>query len=313
MLSTWRLSDVVVAVELAGGIDEAGWRRFEAEVRRAVEDAEDLPFQRVLLVTSEVDFVERWKAAQISASALPLAFVSDGPGADEIALIAQGRGFNARAFTMVEALAALEWLAIDGVRARAILREVSGADFDTSALRPVLSALEVRAATPGTLAVDAERFRIARDLHDGVCASLAGLRMRLGVLSTMSADDDMQSELDALASRLEGVLDDVRSIAWAMRVGEPTWQQLSAYLVRRIQELTGSRVETALELRGVHNRVPQDAALSLVKAAQAGAARVAQSAGGVVLHLNVTEEQAVLGLEAEGDGATWWSTVDLPV
>ena len=305
-LKTWRLGDVIVAHRSAGSLSADAWRTFREELRRAHDEALKVPFVRVIvLVTATADpLIARLRDEPSGGGAIPAVVVGEADECDDLVSVLAASGLNARHYEMTQALEALRWLAIDGQRARAIIRELSREDATTEAPAPLVAALKECAATPGTLAVDAERFRIARDLHDGVCASLAGLRMRLGVLASLHADAELREELDALGTTLEGVLEEVRTIAWGMRVGDPTWQQLASHLAKRVQEISGRRVDVALDADRVANRVPRAVALRVITDARNGAASIGALA--MEICVEATPERIRLELKA-GDAA--WSTL----
>ncbi len=75
---------------------------------------------------------------------------------------------------------------------------------------------EVAAAAAGTItAVDAERRRIERDLHDGTQQRLIALRMKLSVAERILGPDAgrAQSVLDELGGDIDSALQEVRSVS----------------------------------------------------------------------------------------------------
>ena len=88
----------------------------------------------------------------------------------------------------------------------------------TAAIALETSGLEtaVAAARAGTIsAVDAERRRIERDLHDGAQQRLIALRMKVSVAERLLDRDAERAQeiLDELGGDVEAALDDVRSLA----------------------------------------------------------------------------------------------------
>lgn len=64
-----------------------------------------------------------------------------------------------------------------------------------------------------------ERKRLARDIHDGICQSLAGLKLNLQMLSLRSAKDDKtpREEIDKLTLMTGAIIDDARRAAQDLR------------------------------------------------------------------------------------------------
>jgi signal transduction histidine kinase len=306
-LRTWRLGDVIMAIQSAT-VSDLEWQSLAEAIGRACREARHVPFVRVVIVMPGDDgLAKRWRRLELAGQSIPVAILGAGEAAEELAEVVAGQGFNTRLHTLPHALDALAWLAVDGARARAMLRALMQAEVAGAQLPPFVAALKDRAATPGTLAVDAERLRLARDLHDGVCSSLAGLRMRLGVLATMHAEESLRVELDALGTKLDGVLDDLRTMAWGMRVGEPNWQQLASYLVKRLQEVGRGRVELTLTTRSAENRVPRDLALDLVREVQSGAEAIIGGTGPTPLSLTVEAEADRVSVRLKSETGQHWA------
>jgi PAS domain S-box-containing protein len=68
-------------------------------------------------------------------------------------------------------------------------------------------------------AIEAERLRIAHEIHDGVAQSLAGLRFKSALWSHLadSAPLEMRSALDELQSVLTKTIEDIRRAIFALR------------------------------------------------------------------------------------------------
>ncbi len=76
--------------------------------------------------------------------------------------------------------------------------------------------------------LDAERTRIARDLHDGVAADLTALMLNLRAMREQAGEDALTDEIDAMADRASRSMDDLRGVVWALRADEVNWSELIA-------------------------------------------------------------------------------------
>jgi signal transduction histidine kinase len=178
-----------------------------------------------------------------------------------------------------------------------------------------MAALKERAATPGTVAITAERQRIARDLHDGLCNSLTGLHMRLAVLGARHSDPAIAEELSVLGTEIESLLHDLRTVVWGMRSGDPSWQQLVAHLRGRLAEIVGGPVTIELEGAAEGERVPRALALALVKRVGSGC-REAMRAGDMasaIVALEVGSEGVRLAISQREGSPTWAAELRHPM
>ncbi len=87
-----------------------------------------------------------------------------------------------------------------------------------------LAKLKVRSAR------DAERARIARDLHDDLGASLTEISLLAGLSAEHAAGSDFQAELEALSDRSRAVALALDEIVWAVNPREDHFGSLIDYL-----------------------------------------------------------------------------------
>lgn len=105
------------------------------------------------------------------------------------------------------------------------------------------------AAQLGELQLQAERARIARDLHDGVGAELAALIWRARRLQAELDREGGGGELRALEERVYAGVDELRAIVWALRSAPlplPEWLQ---QVQDRCRELCGDALVLRWESR----------------------------------------------------------------
>ena len=303
----------------------AAWTAF-LDLARDDGDVE-VPFARMLVLAHrpQVPPTDSSRPAApretpfVCRTKMPVAVVCDDARLRCSAVDLRQHGLNVKVYEPHQTMDALIWLAIDGARSRSIIRALTTmAQSRAVSLGRVMTALKDRAATPGTVAITAERRRIARDLHDGLCNSLTGLRMRLAVLGARNHDRAIADELSALGNDVESLMHDLRTVVWGMRSGDPTWDELMAHLRGRVSELVGRPAVVELDGAAGHERVPRALALALVKRAGAGCRRafpsVPSARGGtvptdtVVVVVRVTDEDVHLAMGPVGGAAPTWST-----
>jgi signal transduction histidine kinase len=104
-----------------------------------------------------------------------------------------------------------------------------------------------------TLGAEAERARIARDLHDRLAQSLAYVAFELERLSRVHGDDGEHTELDALHDVVRGVVGELRETLYQLRADVTDSMELEkvarTYL-QRFQDRTGIACTLTARVRG---------------------------------------------------------------
>ncbi len=151
--------------------------------------------------------------------------------------------------------------------------------------------------------VEAERRRIARDLHDGLAADLHGLSARLDMLQSDRGEEDPGSDLGALRLRSEQGIDELRSIVWALRAEHLPFDTMVAYVRDRCAELCGRRVALVVSAPESGDSVPGDLRLAVVRSAQEAVRNAVRHGApeNVRVTLDLTDG---LRLSVEDDGKT---------
>jgi signal transduction histidine kinase len=111
------------------------------------------------------------------------------------------------------------------------------------------------------LRVAQERDRIARDLHDGVGAQLAGLVWRVRGMASGSASQPSPAELATLERRVLDTIDEVRDVVLALRREPMSWDETTELLKKRGQEMCGS-IPFELRVEGAPDRATLDRVFS---------------------------------------------------
>lgn len=172
-------------------------------------------------------------------------------------------------------------------------------------VKPLRHALAVRARvlTDIIANVEAERGRIAHDLHDGVGQSLTVLVSGLRSLSVQSRPEDLArrgSELHQLAQRAlveikelsfalrPSVLDDLGLVPALERLARDVKQHFCLELILDVHSLEGERLEGAVETAIF--RIFQEAVNNVVKHARARHATVRLHRGGGAVTLQIEDD-----------------------
>jgi signal transduction histidine kinase len=206
-----------------------------------------------------------------------------------------------RLVKVITAVAAQLGLVIERKRADEMLREnqtVLRASYDRN------QDLAGRLIT----AQEAERSRIARDLHDDVNQQLAGLSIALSNVKRRLHDDGdgtVQDELTRLQQRTIDLADVMRSLSHELHPGVLQHAGLSAALKGHCAEFGRQHaIEVILSAADALNGIPQDVALCLYRVAQEALRNIAAHAGArkAQVTLRSTEDGLELVIADDGQG-----------
>jgi signal transduction histidine kinase len=141
------------------------------------------------------------------------------------------------------------------------------------------------------LALDHERIRIARDLHDGLGADLTRIGLMAERLARRAIDADVRTGLVRIAADTRRAAGELETIIWSVGPGNNTLDRLAAYVGRHAQRFfQGTGIDCAVDASGPIPDLTLDAhsqhnLLSVTKEAlnnvlkHAGAASVRVSTG----------------------------------
>ena len=147
---------------------------------------------------------------------------------------------------------------------------------------------------------DAERLRIARDLHDGVVQDLAGSSMALSTLAVRS-DGAVADDLEAVGRSLRVSMRSLRSLLVEIYPPDLHAAGLAAAVHDLVAPLVAAGVQVDADVSGVDDVPP--AAVALVwRVAQESVRNVARHAGASRMSLTVRRERDDLVLEVVDDG-----------
>jgi len=155
--------------------------------------------------------------------------------------------------------------------------------------------------------IEAERQRIARELHTGVGQTLAAIRIQTEIVTTHLPDPPppVRLAVERIAILADEALDQVRSVS--KRLHPPQWEQLPLdTALRRLWQMSGMegkfetdlrieppRYEPPVEVKGLYYRAAQEALSNILR--HSGATRIE-------LVLQNVRERLVLQVRDNGVG-----------
>ena len=129
-------------------------------------------------------------------------------------------------------------------------------------------------------AIDAERHRIAHEIHDGVAQSLAGLRFKSAVwLSTAAASPGMRAAVDELQAVLNAAVTDLRRAIFALRPVDLEALGFFPALTQLVGDFGDqNQLVAQLDLSGPQDALPALYELPLFRIVQEGLNNIGQHA-----------------------------------
>ena len=155
-------------------------------------------------------------------------------------------------------------------------------------------------------ASDAERLRIARDLHDGVVQELAGSSMALSTLAARS-EGPVSTELEEVGRSLRVSMRSLRSLLVEIYPPDLHTAGLAAAVHDLVAPLVASGIQVDADVAGDEDA--SDAAVALVwRVAQESVRNVTRHARATRMSLTVHREAGSLVLEVVDDGVGFTAT-----
>ncbi len=129
-------------------------------------------------------------------------------------------------------------------------------------------------------AIDAERHRIAHEIHDGVAQSLAGLRFKSALWHHLAdAPPGMRAALDELQAVLTAAIIDLRRAIFALRPVDLDALGFFAALAQLVRDFGDhNQLAARLEIAGPQEVLPEVYELPLFRIIQEGLSNVGQHA-----------------------------------
>lgn len=154
-------------------------------------------------------------------------------------------------------------------------------------------------------AVQQERERIGRDLHDSVGQVLVGLGMRLAAYARAATDDDWKAKLDELATLASEGNSQVRDAIEALLFLDVERQGLVASLRQLVATFEASTdIEADLHVVGTTSAIRRSDSEALYRVANEALANVHRHSGATTVHLAlvVTDDEVRLAVRDDGIG-----------
>lgn len=153
--------------------------------------------------------------------------------------------------------------------------------------------------------IDAERARLAHELHSGAGQALAGIKIHLELIDSYlkSPPEQVRNSLHRIGLLAQEALQQVRSLS--RRVHPPDWERLGlGEALLRLWENSGipGKFEAALSLAPLPAEPPHHLRVLLYRVAQEALANAIRHAAAQRLSLTLTGSPGSLRLTVEDDG-----------
>lgn len=161
-------------------------------------------------------------------------------------------------------------------------------------------------------ASDAERTRIARDLHDGVVQDLAGASYQLSTIATRGrADPQLADKLDGVSRSLRESMRALRSLLVEIYPPDLAVGGLAAALDDLLSPLAGRGIATTLDV-SLRDDVPPHLVELTWRVVQEAVRNAARHSHAQTVQVAVVQEGALLVAEVRDDGIGWDQTASTP-
>jgi signal transduction histidine kinase len=152
---------------------------------------------------------------------------------------------------------------------------------------------------------EAERRRIARELHDDTAQALTSILVRLHLLERSTKDEEVLGNVEELRDLTSGALDSVRRMAMDLRPAALDDLGLVPALQTYAEKYSQSwPVRVRMSVDGLSRRLPADVELVLYRVVQEALTNIAKhaSASSAIVSLSRRRNEVTLNVEDDGVG-----------
>jgi signal transduction histidine kinase len=201
-----------------------------------------------------LDGVDRdWRPAGESTEAV-YGHLAPGPYTFHLAARRMDRSDEAVAVTAHSFLVLAPWYQRTSVR----LAGVAGLLLGLLALAYVTFVVRVRGVQLRLLAIEEERLRISRDMHDSLAQTLYAARLQVEA-ADRGASGSSPPALARAAALITRAMDETRAAVWSLRAGPFGTRDLPTAISLTARELLGERdLSLHIEAKGAPYRLPRD-------------------------------------------------------
>lgn len=148
-----------------------------------------------------------------------------------------------------------------------------------------------------------ERKRIARDLHDQTCQTVAALAVGLETALTSPTPDEARAKLSEVKGLAARTLDDLHELIFALRPSVLDDLGLASavrwYAARNVEP---RGIAVRCEVEGLEERLPPEIETAVFRAVQEALTNVVRHAGAEAVLLQLSLRDQLLTVEVEDDG-----------
>jgi two-component system sensor histidine kinase UhpB len=152
-------------------------------------------------------------------------------------------------------------------------------------------------------AQEAERHRLARDLHDEAAQALTSLLVHLRLLERAHTPEEAQSRVHDLRELTAQALEEVRRVALDLRPTILDDLGLGPALAWRVDEFNKiDGMHATIKIEGLEERLPRDVELVLYRVGQEALSNVARHAGAETVTVLLQRQNGGVKLSIADDG-----------
>jgi signal transduction histidine kinase len=151
---------------------------------------------------------------------------------------------------------------------------------------------------------DAERSRLARELHDSTAQTLAALAFQVSAAARDSRDPELADRLATIKELTTGVLEEVRLLAHTVypRVLDDLGLPAALHNLARQAGERDARVAIEVDAAPAAARLPTPVAAALYRVAQEAITNALRHAGAQSVHVRVAADERTARLDVIDDG-----------